>query len=129
MLQIPQKLTNFQKVCLIFYQDNIPNHSYDFYSNNGNKKRNPYLKTTQKSDEIFDTQKFCSQNFVGSYLRKYLSHKNDSITNKKFGQLSFKRHNKQLSRGKTKLEQLPCEQFLQAFEFYRAFLRAKQVGE
>ena len=32
-------------------------------------------------------------------------------------------------RGKEKLEQLPCEQFLQAFEIYRALLRAKQVGE
>ena len=30
-------------------------------------------------------------------------------------------------RGKEKLEQLPCEQFLQAFEIYRALLRAKQV--
>ena len=30
---------------------------------------------------------------------------------------------------KVKLEQLPCEQFLQAFEIYRALLRAKQVGE
>ena len=27
------------------------------------------------------------------------------------------------------LEQVPCEQFLQRFEIYRAFLRAKQVGE
>ena len=33
------------------------------------------------------------------------------------------------SRGKEQLEQLPCEQFLQAFEIYRALLRAKQVGE
>ena len=32
-------------------------------------------------------------------------------------------------RGKIKLEQLPCEQFLQAFEIYRALLRAKQVEE
>ena len=32
-------------------------------------------------------------------------------------------------RVKVKLEQLPCEQFLQAFEIYRALLRAKQVGE
>ena len=30
---------------------------------------------------------------------------------------------------KVKLEQLPWEQFLQAFEIYRALLRAKQVGE
>ena len=30
---------------------------------------------------------------------------------------------------KVKLEQLPCEQFLQAFETNRALLRAKQVGE
>ena len=28
-----------------------------------------------------------------------------------------------------KLEQLPFEQFLQAFEIYRALLRVKQVGE
>ena len=28
-----------------------------------------------------------------------------------------------------KLEQLSCEQFLQAFEIYRGLLRAKQVGE
>ena len=34
-----------------------------------------------------------------------------------------------MPRGKEKLEQLPCEQFLQAFEIYRALLRAKQVGE
>ena len=33
------------------------------------------------------------------------------------------------ARGKVILEQLPCEQFLQAFEIYRALLRAKQVGE
>ena len=33
------------------------------------------------------------------------------------------------TRVKTKLEQMPCEQFLQAFEFYRALLRVKQVGE
>ena len=32
-------------------------------------------------------------------------------------------------RGKEKLEQLPCEKFLHAFEIYRALLRAKQVGE
>ena len=32
-------------------------------------------------------------------------------------------------RGKEKLEQLPCEQFLQAFEIYHALLRAKHVGE
>ena len=32
-------------------------------------------------------------------------------------------------RGKEKIEQLPCEQCLQAFEIYRALLRAKQVGE
>ena len=30
---------------------------------------------------------------------------------------------------KAKLEQLPCEHFLQAFEIYHALLRAKQVGE
>ena len=30
---------------------------------------------------------------------------------------------------KEKLKQLPCEQFLQAFEIHRALLRAKQVGE
>ena len=30
---------------------------------------------------------------------------------------------------KEKLEQLPCEQFLQAFEISRSFLRAKKVGE
>ena len=30
---------------------------------------------------------------------------------------------------KEKLEQLPCEQFLQVFEIFRSFLRAKQVGE
>ena len=30
---------------------------------------------------------------------------------------------------KEKLEQLPCEQFLQAFEISRSFLHAKQVGE
>ena len=34
-----------------------------------------------------------------------------------------------IARVKVKLEQLPCEQFLQAFEIYRNFLRAKQVGE
>ena len=33
------------------------------------------------------------------------------------------------SRGKEQLEQLPCEQFLQAFEIYCALLRAKQVRE
>ena len=33
------------------------------------------------------------------------------------------------TRGKVKLVQLPCEQFLQAFEIYRALLRAKQLGE
>ena len=33
------------------------------------------------------------------------------------------------ARVKEKLEQLPCEQFLQAFEISRSFLRAKQVGE
>ena len=32
-------------------------------------------------------------------------------------------------RVKKKLEQLPCEHFLQAFGIYRALLRAKQVGE
>ena len=32
-------------------------------------------------------------------------------------------------REKEKLEQLPCEQFLQVFEISRSFLRAKQVGE
>ena len=32
-------------------------------------------------------------------------------------------------RVKEKLGQLPCEQFLQAFEIHRALLRAKQVGE
>ena len=30
---------------------------------------------------------------------------------------------------KVGLEQLPCEQFLQAFEIYRALVRTKQVGE
>ena len=30
---------------------------------------------------------------------------------------------------KVRLEQLPCQQFLQAFEIYHALLRAKQVGE
>ena len=30
---------------------------------------------------------------------------------------------------KVELEQLSCEQFLQAFEVYRALFRAKQVGE
>ena len=30
---------------------------------------------------------------------------------------------------KFKSEQLPCDNFLQAFEIYRALLRAKQVGE
>ena len=30
---------------------------------------------------------------------------------------------------KVKLEGLPCEQFLQTFEIYRALLRTKQVGE
>ena len=29
------------------------------------------------------------------------------------------------SRVKEKIEQLPCEQFLQAFEIYRSFLRVK----
>ena len=33
------------------------------------------------------------------------------------------------ARGKVILEQLPCEQFLQAFEIYRALLPAKQVRE
>ena len=33
------------------------------------------------------------------------------------------------TRVKVKLEQLPCEQFLQAFEIYHALFRAKQVGE
>ena len=33
------------------------------------------------------------------------------------------------TRGKEKLEQMACEQFLQCFECYRAFLRMKQVGE
>ena len=32
-------------------------------------------------------------------------------------------------RVKIESEQLPCEQFLQAFEIYRALLCAKQVGE
>ena len=32
-------------------------------------------------------------------------------------------------RGKVKLEQRPCEQFLRAFKNYRALLRSKQVGE
>ena len=32
-------------------------------------------------------------------------------------------------RVKVKLEQLPCEQFLQAFKIYCALLCAKQVGE
>ena len=32
-------------------------------------------------------------------------------------------------RVKEKIEQLPCEHFLQAFEIYRAFLRAEQMGE
>ena len=36
-------------------------------------------------------------------------------------------HEKNKPRVKTILEQLPCEQFLQAFGFYRAFLCAKQV--
>ena len=31
-----------------------------------------------------------------------------------------------MSRGKEKLEQLPCEHFLQDFEISRSFLRAKQ---
>ena len=30
---------------------------------------------------------------------------------------------------KEKLKRLPCEQFLQAFEIYRALFRAKQVEE
>ena len=34
-----------------------------------------------------------------------------------------------MTRGNEKLEQLPCEQFLQAFEIYSTLLRAKQVGE
>ena len=33
------------------------------------------------------------------------------------------------SRGKLKLEQLPCEQFLKRFFIFRAFFRGKQVGE
>ena len=37
-------------------------------------------------------------------------------------------HLKKVLEGK-KLEQLTCEQFLQAFEIYRALLRAKQLGE
>ena len=32
-------------------------------------------------------------------------------------------------RGKEKLEELPCEQFLQGFEISRSFVRAKQVGQ
>ena len=36
---------------------------------------------------------------------------------------------KVITRGKEKLEKLPCEQSLQAFEIYCALLRAKQVGE
>ena len=34
-----------------------------------------------------------------------------------------------LTKGKEKLEQLPCEQFRQCFKISRAFLRAKQVGQ
>ena len=33
------------------------------------------------------------------------------------------------TRENEKLEQLPCELFLQGFEIFLAFLRAKQVGE
>ena len=33
------------------------------------------------------------------------------------------------TRGKSKQEQLSCEQFLQQIEICRTFLRAKQVGE
>ena len=33
------------------------------------------------------------------------------------------------SRVEAKLEQLPCEQFIQAFEISRSILRAKQVEE
>ena len=33
------------------------------------------------------------------------------------------------SRVKEKLDQLPCDQFLQVLEISRSFLRAKQVGE
>ena len=32
-------------------------------------------------------------------------------------------------RGKEKLEELPCEQFLQGFEIFCSFVRAKQVGQ
>ena len=34
-----------------------------------------------------------------------------------------------LPGGKEKLEELPCEQFLQGFEISRFFVRAKQVGQ
>ena len=46
-----------------------------------------------------------------------------------FARLDFKDLIHARTRGKEKLEQLPCEHFLQAFEIYRALLRAKQVGE
>ena len=36
---------------------------------------------------------------------------------------------REFPRGKSKYEQLPCEQFFQQFEISRTFLRAKQVGE
>ena len=59
-------------------------------------KRCQNFKTRPKNDEIFDTQNFWAQNFGRQYLLKYLLHKNYSIMYKKFGQLSFFRHAKQL---------------------------------
>ena len=43
--------------------------------------------------------------------------------------LSRLKQNFENVRVKEKLEQLPCEQFLQVFEISHSFLRAKQVGE
>ena len=39
------------------------------------------------------------------------------------------KHKIHRTRGKSKQEQIPCEQFLQQIEISRTFLRAKQVGE
>ena len=66
--------------------------------------------------QIFSELRLCLSHFrIFSFIRKYLNVVSFALCRN--------------IRGKSKPEQLPCEQFLQQIKISRAFLRAKQVGE
>ena len=66
--------------------------------------------------QIFSELRLCLSHFrIFSFIRKYLNVVSFALCRN--------------IRGKSKPEQLPCEQFLQQIKISRAFLRAKQVEE